>query len=273
MSIPYTKTDTTISVVLDFTPQVIPSSHPNFDKICKAVKNAKTTEAQLLKLIDIPKAIETFTGGNVTIVNGRLFYKGYEVKSSLASLILKMVRQGEAEAAKPFELFLENAFQNPDPRAALDLYEWVADSGLPITSDGCILAWKAVRADYKSIHSGPRGHLDHSIGNTVSEPRHECDADPDRTCSRGLHFCSAPYLKQYAGGGHRVVAVKINPRDVVAFPKDYGWQKGRACEYVVVGEVPQDKVKEFYPQGLGVTKHWDAPKTPARDASGRFIRA
>lgn len=248
MSVPYTRTSSSISLVLNFTSQVIPKSHPNFQKIADALAKG-ATEADLKPLLDIPAAVSTFTGGNVAVVDGRLFYKGFEVKGDLAKEILDFVKSGPPGAAKPFEMFLEKAFQNPDPRAAQDLYSWVAASGLPITETGDILAWKAVGNDYRSIHTGPRGKLDHSIGKVVEEPRHETDADPNSTCSRGIHFCSADYLKHYASGGSRVVAVTISPTDVVAFPKDYGNSKGRACRLTVVGEVPHDKVREYYPQG------------------------
>lgn len=243
MAVAYTKTDTAITVVIDFSPKTIPSSHPNFQKIVTLAKKGATKEADIVKLIDIPKAIETFTGGNVTVVNGRLFYKGFEVKNSLASVILGLVKVGDKEGAKPFELFMESAFRNPDRRAVDDLYDWVVHSKLPITPDGRILAWKAVRGDYTSIHGGG---FDHHIGNTVQQDRSLCDANPERTCSSGLHFCSGPYLKSYASGGSRIVAVAIEPEHVVAFPTDYGWEKGRACKYEVVGEIPLDQVPNYY---------------------------
>ncbi len=91
----------------------------------------------------------------------------------------------------------------------------------------------------------------------MTEPREECDDNPDQTCSRGLHFCAASYLSNYGSGGSRIVVVKINPRDVVAFPRDYNLAKGRACAYQVVGEVPMDQVKTFYPQGRPVYTGFD----------------
>lgn len=263
MGIAYTKTSTALSIVLGFKPITVPSSHPNFDQLVDLVRDPSTTEGDITPLIDIPKAVETFTGGQVTVTNGRLFYKGYEVKGKLATIIIDLVKQGQKEAAGPFERFMEKAFANPDPRAAMDLFEWVAASNLPITPDGDILAWKAVREDYTSIHRGPRGHLDHSIGTVVSEPREETDGDPNRTCSRGLHFCSIDYLSHgYVSGGNRIVAVAISPEDVVAFPKDYGNSKGRCCKMTVVGEVPREDVATYYPQGR-VYDGWSQPAKAA----------
>jgi hypothetical protein len=261
MAVPYTKTATSISLVVNFTSTVIPKSHPNFDKIAELVADPNTTEAELTPLLDIPAAISTFTGGNVTVVNGRLFYKGFEVKGNLAKVILDFVKSGQPEAAKPFEMFLEKAFQNPDPRAAADLYDWVAASGLPITPNGDILAWKIVGSDYFSLHSGANGKLRHRIGDMVREDRHLTDADPNRTCSRGVHFCSAAYLPHYGTeSGNRVMAVTISPTDVVAFPKDYGLAKGRCCQLTVVGEVTREKAPTFY-EKAGRTYDWKADST------------
>lgn len=259
--VPFSATPTSISVVVNFKSKVIPASHPNFEKIRDMLFSYKATEADLLPLIDIPAAIETFKSENIKVIGDNLFYKGFKIDSNLAKVILGFVNKGQLEAAEPYKNFLERAQMNPDPRAVSDLYEWVAAANLPITPDGCILAWKAVQADYYSIHSGRRGKLFHGIGHTVSEPREETDPNPDVTCSRGLHFCSAPYLRFYQRGGVRIIAVKIDPANVVAFPKDYNNEKGRACEYTVVGEVEdRAKVAEFYPQGRAVYRGFDTPK-------------
>lgn len=266
MGVPYTKTETALSVVINFRPTVIPSSHPNFQKLVDLVQRQATTEAELIPLLDIPKAIEDFSGGNVTVVDGRLYYKGFEIKNELATVILNFVKAGKAEAAKPFEMFMEKAHANPDPRAASDLYSWVAAGRLPITPTGDILAWKIVQADYFSIRAGKRGKLRHMIGDVVEEPRHECNSNPDQTCSSGIHFCSLEYIKSggYASGGSRIMAVAVSPTDVVAFPKDYGLSKGRCCRLTVMGEVPQELVPNYY-SGSPVYSGWTQAK-PAETA-------
>jgi hypothetical protein len=278
--VPYSITETTITATINFIPKVIPKTHPNFTQIREALLDG-ADEATLEPLLSIPKAIEAFTDGDVLVKNGKLFYKGYEVAGALAKLILGFSSEGKEAAAAPFKAFLANAFSNPDPRAATDLYDWVVNSNLPITPDGHILAWKAVTENYGSIHSSRRRgaqDFDHHIGNTLEMDRTECDANPDNTCSTGLHFCSADYLPQFASGGSRIVALKINPADVVAFPRDYGWQKGRAFRYQVVGEVPLDQVKDFYPQGRRI--HDIQPVAPpaaivtgpVRNAKGQFAK-
>ena len=250
MALTHTRTPTSLTIVIGFRPRIIPSSHPNFKQLSELVKKPRATEDQALKLIDIPAAINSFTGGNVTVINGKLYYKGFEVRSTLAQLILGFIRAGEDEAAEPFKRFLEKAHANPDPRAAEGLFDWCQAGGLPITPDGDILAWKMVQKDYQSKASGKRGKLRHRIGDVVEEPRHETDGDPSRTCSVGIHFCSLEYIKNGSYGsltsGDRIVAVSISPADVIAFPHDYKLSKGRCCKLTVVGEVDWQTVEGFY---------------------------
>jgi hypothetical protein len=72
-------------------------------------------------------------------------------------------------------------------------------------------------------------------------PRNQVDEDKDRTCSKGLHFCSIKYLPHFSdhNGGHTMM-VKINPADVVAIPADYNNTKGRCSRYEVVNEYTED---------------------------------
>lgn len=247
MSVPYILTDNSITVVIGFVPKIIDAKNPNYNQVLALLKTGKATEAELLPLLDIPTTINTFTGGAVYVKDGKLFLEGCEIRTSLGKKIMEFVRTGQPALAEPLKLFLQNVSQNPDPRAQTGLFDWVQASGLPITGDGYVLAWKAVTADYRSIHRPSDARFDHRIGKRVEQPRDDCDANPDRTCSSGLHFCAASYLSSYARGGHRIVVVKIHPKDVVSFPTDYNLAKGRACGYDIVGEVPIDKVPNYYP--------------------------
>jgi hypothetical protein len=124
---------------------------------------------------------------------------------------------------------------NPSKRAVTELYGFLEKNSLPITPDGHFLAYKKVRNDYLDIHSGT---MDNSVGMIVEMERNEVDDNKDQTCSTGLHFCSQDYLPHFGSGSDsRVVIVKINPSDVVSIPSDYNNAKGRACRYVVVGEI------------------------------------
>jgi hypothetical protein len=141
--------------------------------------------------------------------------------------------------------FADKVFANPLDFARDELYLWLETNSMPITPDGNIVAYKKVRNDYRDIYSG---RFDNSPGRTVTLPggRDCVDKDRDRTCSTGLHFCSASYLPSFGmGTGNRVVIVEIDPRDVVSIPSDYNNAKGRCWKYKVVGEVPPEEAAEM----------------------------
>jgi hypothetical protein len=112
-------------------------------------------------------------------------------------------------------------------------------SELPITEDGCFLAYKRIAGDFKDIYTHT---IDNSPGQVVEMRRNAVDEDKNRTCSEGLHFCSREYLPHYGAGSgdNKVVMIKINPRDVVAIPSDYNNAKGRCCKYTVAKELQLD---------------------------------
>jgi hypothetical protein len=68
--------------------------------------------------------------------------------------------------------------------------------------------------------------------------RAEVDDDRTRTCSYGFHASAYEYAKNFMTFEGKMVAVKINPADVVSIPADYGNQKLRCCDYTVMFEVP-----------------------------------
>jgi hypothetical protein len=70
------------------------------------------------------------------------------------------------------------------------------------------------------------------LGEVVNMPRHQCDPDPERTCSSGLHIGAPGYVKGFGGGyERRIIACLVNPAHVVAVPVDYSYEKMRVCEY------------------------------------------
>jgi len=263
MAIPYTKTSTSLTLVVGFRPTVIPASHPNFAELARLAALPETTEADIKPLLDIPAAISAYTGGDVVVTDGRLFYRGVEVKDNLAQIILGFVKSGQPDAAEPFKQFMANCRNNPDLRLVDTIYDWVVKANMPITPDGCLLAWKIVSNDYMSLTSGKRGRLRHQVGDVVTEPREECDPNRNRTCSTGIHFASIEYLEKGSygggiGGGNKIVAVKINPADITAIPTDYNLSKGRCCKLEVVGEVRNepDTVNNFYRDSGKVYSGW-----------------
>lgn len=238
-------TDRSVTILgSDFVPKTMPSDHPAFDSVVVALK-ANDNEA-VERLMDLPSAIVNFMQGEVQITERALYYKGRPLDTSLTRRILQFMDEGDKSVAQPLINFLEKVMLNPSRRAVQGLYEWCEKSKLPITPEGDILAWKIVRDDYLDVHSGT---FDNSVGKVVEVERYDVDEDPDRTCSYGLHFCSTGYLPSFGGYNEdrRVMIVRIDPADVVAFPRDYNTAKGRCQRYTVLGEIPAAKAKDFFP--------------------------
>lgn len=220
---------TFITVMMDGVTHTINSDHTNYQAVKEALKQKQFDVIE--KLIDVAKAVVNYTSGKVKIVDNQVFYHDREVKGSVVDRILHMLRDGFD--AEPMLRFLENLMNNPSKRAVDELYGFLEASKLPITEDGCFLAYKKVNDDYYDYYTGK---MDNSIGRVLEMPRNAVDEERDNTCSTGLHFCSLSYLPHYHGNQGHVMIVKINPADVVSIPSDYNNAKGRACRYEVIGE-------------------------------------
>jgi len=166
-----------------------------------------------------------------------------KISSSLFNLIKEMIDND----CKPTAIvnFLIKLKNNPSHRAVNELYGFMNENDLPITTDGNFLAYKIVNADYRDKYSG---QFDNSIGMTVKENRNLVDDDKTRTCSKGLHFCSKGYLPAYYNEGDKIVLISINPKDVVSIPVDYKNSKGRCCEYTVISDIPESEYESIIKQ-------------------------
>ena len=229
----YVLTPSNLTVLLGARPYNIAKTDSIYADVVELVK-ANATEDAVLAVINraqaaVQKAAQITP--NIAIANGVVTFKGQSIDNSLTTRMLQMLDEGFDLI--PMAKFLENLMDNPSYRAVSELYGFLEKGNMPITPDGHFMAYKAVRPDYKDIHSGT---MDNSIGRVVEMPRNGVDDDKNRTCSAGLHFCSFDYLTHFAHAQGHVVLVKINPRDVVAIPADYNDTKGRACRYEVTGE-------------------------------------
>lgn len=178
----------------------------------------------------------------VELVNDKILFDGIEVHNALTDRIYDIISQGLDP--QKWLMFAENIYNNPLDTARSELALWLEACKMPITDDGCFLAYKKVRSDYKDIHSGT---MDNSVGNTVEMDRSLVSTDRYQTCAAGLHFCSESYLKyfgSFGGSSEKILLLKINPADVVAIPNDYGNAKGRTWRYQVIGEIETQAIAE-----------------------------
>ena len=136
---------------------------------------------------------------------------------------------------QPMIKFLGNILENPSNRAVQELYSFLEHKNLPITEDGCFLAYKAVDKNYMDKYSGT---IDNSVGQSVTMQRRKVDDNCNNGCSDGLHVGALDYVESYRNEGNedKVVIVKVNPQDVVSVPTDSECQKVRCCSYEVVAD-------------------------------------
>lgn len=237
-----------LSAVVDGKPYVIQAEHPNFNAAITAVKEGRFEDIPLLA--KVANALRKFVEGKLEIdeENGVVLFNGNVLHNYAATRLVEMMRDGFN--VDPMVKFIENLLQNPSAKAVEELYQFIEYGRMPITPDGCFLAYKRVNGNYTSVFDGK---TDNSIGTVVEMDRNLVDDRSNNTCSRGLHFCSVGYLAHYSG--YRIIVLKVNPRDVVSIPTDYHNTKGRACRYEVVGELTQEEVNT----ATGGTSVWKAP--------------
>jgi hypothetical protein len=241
MSVPFMWVDGNLTVILkNKAHQVIPD-HTNYKLILEALPTA--TEDELLELVDIEKAIATFSQGQVSIQNGKVMFEGEEVHGSISKRIIEFMSKGLP--FQPLVNFLENLMQNPSMQSQQELYDFLEHENLPVTEDGCFLAYKAVRSDFKDKWQGV---FDNSVGQVCEMRRAKVDDNRKVGCSQGLHAGALNYVASYGSvdAGDNIVIVKINPEDVVSVPSDCNCEKLRTCKYEVVGLYQGELPKPLY---------------------------
>jgi len=200
----------------------------------------------------------------IEIRGNRLYFNDREVNSLISIRVMEMMKFGLD--VSPMVNFIKNLMENPSKRAVDETFGFVQACNLPVTEDGCILAYRRVQDNYMDVHSssvpnkpadlftaeeinsmpiqcGSKDEVTVDIdsasgGTVVYMDRNMVDEDKDNTCSYGLHFCSYDYLKSFSG--KKTIVVKINPKDIVAIPSDYNNAKGRTCRYEIWDEINTD---------------------------------
>lgn len=247
---------TSVTFYVGSRPYMADESVPQFAELLAELKKPDPDTARLIALTEPAQAIaqavakveaqDYLPKGVVSVTRSQVIYNGKPVNGVLVDRILGQLASGFN--FMPTVKFMENLFTNPAEYAHDELYLWLEKSDLPITEDGCFLAYKRVRSDFGSFHDN--GKTSNKPGTTVQIPRENVDTVRAHTCSTGLHFCSKKYLVNGPGGfgggysgssDSKVVILKINPADVVSIPDDYDNSKGRAWKYDVLAEVTKDE--------------------------------
>jgi len=228
----YSITATTVFAVLAGNVYTVTSDEDEFVPLRGALL-AGDEEAALV-IVSKADVVVAWSEGLFEFDGTVLTYDGGEVDAAFASTLIGLVEAGESPA--PFVKFYENLQQNPSFRSVSQLYRFLQETGkYPITADGCFIAYKGVRPDYKDHHTCT---IDNSVGSEVEYDRNKISDDPNEPCHEGLHAGAWGYASTFGGGP--TMAVKVNPRDVVCVPYDSSHQKMRICAYTVVAEVTEE---------------------------------
>lgn len=237
----FLKTNNGVTVFAD-KPYTFSNDHESYERVLETLRN--DDENAFMELVKEPvKKLEQLsvkTKGKVEVSCGEVVYEGKPIHNVVCERILSCVEL--KLPVKPLLLFLENLMDNPSMNSVDQLYPFLEHNDIPITEDGCFLAYKRVDNDWKDLHSGT---FSNKVGNVVKMLRNQVDDNPANHCSQGFHAGSMKYVNNFGSGGH-VVIVKINPRDVVSVPSDHNCTKIRVCEYLVVDEYKGDLLKPLY---------------------------
>lgn len=236
----------TLMIYADGKAYSVKSDHRNYDEIVAALR--KGDSAEIKRLADVGEYLSNYSTGAVKVENGRITYNGTPVHNGITKRIFELQKAGFnfGYMAK----FLDNLMKNPSFRATQELYDFLAHRNLPITDDGCFLAYKNVKQDFTDHHTGT---FDNNVGKTVSMERNAVDDERRNGCSNGLHVGTIEYAREFNSGG-RLIICKVNPADVVSVPTDCSCQKLRTCKYEVLDEYTGDLTATVYSASVrGIT--------------------
>lgn len=241
--------DGVLVAVVDNQTYQVTREHPVYDKLFEAYKVGDADE--FVRLSSIKQCVETYVSqGQGLVVDGeRILYNGMELNNAVVDTIKNMMYTGLD--FQPMVKFLERAIQSNSKRVVDELFSFLQVCNLAITEDGCFLAYKSVRSDYKDKYSG---QVDNWIGTENRMDKWLVDDDCNNACSQGYHVGALPYAGPggyYNNSGDKVLICKVAPEDVVSVPKDHSCQKLRTCAYTVVGEFKGELKQTVYSGRVG----------------------
>lgn len=245
-------------------------SQPVFKKLVKAIKDRDGKKARTL--VNASEAIGLWSEGKLTVdKNDNVLYDGKMVSPMLHKRILQMVH--EKASVSYLVKFLENLHLNTHFQNIEDLYEFLESQKLPITEDGCFLAFKRVDGEFKDSYTH---RVDNRVGAHVETDHERCNFDRNQTCAgSGYHYAGPNY--GFTGVKH--IVIKVNPRWVTSIPRYYSNQKGRCSQYDVVADVTNAKADEFFKMATTTTatvskksETKPEPKAPKKKAAKKTVK-
>lgn len=256
-------------IIVNYQHKTVPvkTGDHRFAPILKCIQESKTNPDRLNDIVSLMSPADALAKKGLQLVNGSVHIDGQELPESLDKRLRVLIETG-----MPVELlvrFWNNLKENPSFNSRQMLYKFLEHNGHPLTEDGCFIAYRGIREDFKDKHTGT---MDNSPGQIIAVDRASVDDNPNNTCSHGLHVAAFTYAKSF---GPKLIEVKVNPRDVVAVPTDYNGTKMRVCKFEVLAECAAIIEGPVYkPETLKKDEPAPAPKTKQhslRGPGGRFV--
>lgn len=194
---------------------------------------------RFLRLVDRAKRIADGSEGKLILVDGRFKMDGEYLPALFTKRLLEL--EGTSMINSLSNLW-KNLRNNPSERSRTELLAFLEKNEMPITEDGYFVAYKFITRELKDVRTRT---FDNSPGAEPTMRREDVDDNSAVTCSHGLHVAAYEYVRK-SGWGDVIVAVKVNPVDVVSIPFDYNGQKMRVCKYQVLERIGEEIQDKFY---------------------------
>lgn len=183
---------------------------------------------RLLRIIDRAYELVNASKGILEYLDGGVRFEGEFLPALIADRMLTF--KDEGLSINPLLELWKNLRNNPSSRSRNETYSFIERHKMPITNDGHIVAYKYLTSDFMDTYTHS---VDNRPGCKPEMPREHVDPESSRTCSFGYHAASYEYVKN----SKTIVAIKVNPADIVSIPYDYNGMKMRVCRYEVLEQI------------------------------------
>jgi len=237
----YIMTGQSVVVIFDTGQMPIPVENPMYRKVVEALKEHRFEDVP--SLVDMATKIREASNGQFYIVDGAVMINDEKLPDALSKRLIAF-----ADAELPCDAlvnFWGNLKLNPSAASVEQLYGFLEHNGIPITEDGCFIAYKSVSRNGNALVDTYTRKISNAIGTVVTMDRSKVDDNPNQTCSHGLHVAAYRYSK-FSYPGDVMIEVKVDPKDVVAVPTDYNNEKMRVCRYEVMRECEGEIDRPLY---------------------------
>jgi hypothetical protein len=209
-----------------------PKSNKKYQVVYNFLVNNPTDEDGFLDLfLEVAnEAIEKYSEGAIKAnEQGTAVFDGLELPADVLEKIKELRAAGYSW--EQHQKFWARCLLNPRRESVADLFRFISNHNLTITTDGKFIAYKAITRDFKDKHTQT---IDNYPGCVVTMDRAKVAFDPNQSCSTGLHVANLNYARGFARGDDIIVLVEVDPSDVVSVPYDSNAEKIRTCRYKVL---------------------------------------